>query len=218
MIRLVVFDLDGTLVDSLTDIAASANDALVEAYGEPARLPIADVRGFVGRGARQLIESCVAAVGRPKEEVDRVFDRFMAIYGSRLTENTRLYEGLDDALEKIRASAELAVLTNKPGEMSRAIVRDLGLASRFRAVIGGDDLPTRKPDPEGLLKILSDAGVRPEEAALVGDSAVDVRTARHAGIRAVGVLWGYDRTGVLSEGADVTVARPGELAGALFRP
>lgn len=181
MIRLVAFDLDGTLIDSIGDIAASANDSLVEAYGESARLPKERVKSFVGRGARQLIERCVDAVGSKPEDVSRIFDRFMTIYGSRLTETTRLYAGMSEALDRIGAEARMAVLTNKPGSMSRAIVNGLGLAERFIAVIGGDDLASKKPDPEGLLKLAAEAGVRPGETALVGDSAIDMRTARGAG-------------------------------------
>lgn len=208
--RLVVFDLDGTLIDSIGDIASSANQSLVEAYGESARLSPEVVRGFVGHGARQLIERCVGAAQKPAADVARVFERFLTIYGSRLTETTRLYPGMSEALDRIESSSRLAVLTNKPGAMSRTIVRDLGLAARFIAVVGGDDLPSKKPDPEGLLKIAAEAGVRPEETALVGDSGVDVQTARRAGARSIGVLWGYDREGVIREKPDVVLANPSD--------
>jgi phosphoglycolate phosphatase len=209
--RLVVFDLDGTLIDSIGDIASSANQSLVEAYGEGARLSPDVVRGFVGHGARQLIERCVGAAGKPAADVGRVFERFLAIYGSRLTETTRLYPGMSEALDRLESTSRLAVLTNKPGAMSRTIVNDLGLAARFVAVVGGDDLPSKKPDPEGLMKIAAEAGVRPEETALVGDSAVDIRTARNAGAISMGVLWGYDREGVIRERPDLLLASPGEL-------
>jgi phosphoglycolate phosphatase len=213
--RLVVFDLDGTLIDSIGDIAASANLSLVEAYGESARLSHDVVRGFVGHGARLLIERCVDAVQKPAADVAGIFERFLVIYSSRLTETTRLYPGMSEALDRIESTARLAVLTNKPGAMSRTIVRDLGLSGRFAAVIGGDDLKSKKPDPEGLLKIAAEAFVRPEETALVGDSAVDVITARNAGAIAVGVLWGYDREGVIAEQPDVLVERPQDLLSAL---
>jgi len=210
-LRLVVFDLDGTLIDSIGDIASSANQSLVEAYGEDARLSHDAVRGFVGHGARQLIERCLDAVGRPSADASRVFERFLAVYASRLTETTRLFPGMGDALARIEATSRLAILTNKPGGMSRTIVRDLGLSNRFIAMIGGDDLPSRKPDPEGLLKIAADAGVTPAETALVGDSAVDIQTARNAGALAVGVLWGYDREGVIREKPDIVVDEPRDL-------
>jgi phosphoglycolate phosphatase len=213
--RLVVFDLDGTLIDSIGDIASSANQSLAEAYGEEARLPPAVVRGFVGHGARQLIERCVSAANQPPTDVSRVFDRFLTIYSSRLTETTDLYPGIRAVLDDLASKSVLAILTNKPGGMSRTIVKDLGLTGRFIAVIGGDDLKTRKPDPEGLLKIAAEAGVPPSETALVGDSAVDIQTARNAGAFAVGVLWGYDREGVTREKPDLLVTEPVELK-ALF--
>lgn len=213
--RLFVFDLDGTLIDSIGDIASSANQSLVEAYGENVRLSNDVVRGFVGHGARQLIERCVGAAGKSPADIGRVFERFLAIYGSRLTETTRLFPGMGEAIDRIEQSSRLAVLTNKPGAMSRTIVSDLGLAGRFIAVVGGDDFPSKKPDPEGLLKIAADAGVRPQETALVGDSAVDVQTARNAGAISVGVLWGYDREGVIREQPDVLVERPQDLLPAI---
>lgn len=209
--RLVVFDLDGTLIDSIGDIASSANQSLVEAYGESARLSHDVVRGFVGHGARLLIERCVGAARKPAADVGRIFERFLVVYGSRLTQTTRLYPGMSEALDRIEKTSRLAVLTNKPGAMSRNIVNDLGLGGRFVAVVGGDDFETKKPDPQGLLQIAADAGVRPEETALVGDSAVDIRTARNAGAISIGVLWGYDCEGVIAEKPDVLVADPRDL-------
>ncbi len=214
-IRLVVFDLDGTLVDSIGDIASSMNAALVERYGEAGRLPLPALRGFMGGGARLLIERCLQALGRPHQEIDPLFARFLLIYRARLVETTLLYPGMRDALDEVARRAKVAVLTNKPGSLSRAIIAALGLEGRFIDVIGGDDLKSRKPDPEGLLKLCALAGVASSEAALVGDSAVDVLTAKNAGAFAVGVLWGYDREGVLREHPDVTVAHPAELASAL---
>ena len=211
--RLVVFDLDGTLVDSIGDIATSVNAALVERYGAGSgSLPLPVVRGFVGGGARQLIERCLAALGQPASDVDAVFDRFLPIYRARLVETTLLYPGMRDALDRLRPRAKMAVLTNKPGDFSRAIVSVLGLEGRFISVIGGDDLETRKPDPEGLLKLCAKAGVQPSEAALVGDSAVDVVTAKNAGALSVGVLWGYDREGVERERPDALIRTPADLA------
>lgn len=210
---LVVFDLDGTLVDSIGDIAISVNAALLERYGGGSgSLPLSTVRGFVGGGARQLIERCLAALGQPASDIDLVFDRFMPIYRARLVETTLLYPGMRDALDTVGARARLAVLTNKPGEFSRAIVSALGLEGRFVGVIGGDDLKTRKPDPEGLLELCARAGVPPAEAALVGDSAVDIVTARNAGALAVGVLWGYDSEGVKREKPDALIRTPADLA------
>lgn len=210
-LRLLVFDLDGTLVDSIGDIASSVNAALLERYGDSGRLPAEVVRGFVGGGARQLIERCLAALDKPGDDVGAVFARFLPIYRARLVETTVLYPGMRDALDVIAPRAKMAVLTNKPGDFSRDIVRLLGLAGRFIDVIGGDDLKTRKPDPEGLLKLCAMAGVARAEAALVGDSAVDIQTAKKAGCLAVGVQWGYDREGMEQAAPNVTAAHPVEL-------
>lgn len=215
--RLVAFDLDGTLVDSIGDIARSANEALVERYGPTAALPVDTVRNFVGGGARLLVLRCLEALGQPSGHVDEVFDRFLSVYRSRLVETTHLYDGMREALDVIGRHATLAVLTNKPGVMSRVIVRELGLDGRFVGVVGGDDLATRKPDPEGLRNLAARANVRIEDAALVGDSAIDIQTARNAGAIAIGVLWGYDRGGVEREHYGVRVETPKALA-RLFEP
>ncbi len=209
--RLVVFDLDGTLVDSIGDIASSVNQTLVERYGASGALPLGTVRGFVGGGARQLIERCLDALRQPAADVATVFERFLAVYRTRLVETTRLYPGMLEALDELAKHADLAVLTNKPGDMSRSILRELGLASRFIEVIGGDDLKTRKPDPEGLLKLVALADVRPAETIMVGDSGVDVLTARNAGARAIGVLWGYDRAGLESARPHVLASTPADI-------
>jgi len=214
--RLVVFDLDGTLIDSIGDIGSSVNQALSERYGAAAVLPLDSIRGFVGGGARQLIERCLQALGRPVEDVDAVFDRFLPVYTGRRVETTRLYPGIDEALTEIEKQARLAILTNKPGDLSRAIVRDLKLGWRFIEVVGGGDLKTKKPDPEGLLAIAARAGVSVAETVLVGDSAIDILTAHNAGARSIGVLWGYDRAGVEKERPGATVATTEDLA-RLFR-
>lgn len=208
---LVVFDLDGTLVDSITDIARSANEALVERFGPSAELPVETVKSFVGSGARLLIERCLVALGRPTTDIEPVFQRFLPLYRARLVETTRLYAGLAEALDVIGRRAKLAVLTNKPGDMSRAIVQKLGLEGRFIDVTGGDDLPTRKPDPQGLIALARKAGVPVEHAALVGDSAIDVRTAQAAGALSIGVKWGYDVAGLLAAAPDIVVESPSAL-------
>jgi phosphoglycolate phosphatase len=209
--RLVVFDLDGTLVDSLGDIAASANQSLVEAFGEQARQPEDVVRGFVGSGARRLIERCLQAAGQSQENLGRLLERFFLIYSSRLTQTTRPYPGIEESLDELAKTARLAVLTNKPGVLTRRILEDLGLRSRFAGVIGGDDAPAMKPDPAALRRLMADAVVDPRDTAMVGDSAIDILTARHAGVRAIGVLWGYDRSGVVRERPDALVETPSGL-------
>jgi phosphoglycolate phosphatase len=178
MYRLIVFDLDGTLVDSRRDIAEAAN-ALLEAYG--ARPLHEDTIGrMVGDGAPTLLARAFAAAGmdRPADGLDR----FLEIYDSRLLRHTRPYPRMLEVLETLGARASLAVLTNKPLAATRSILSGLGLARYFDedAVVGGDGPFARKPDPAGLLHLTSRAGVSPAATLFVGDSIVDWRAARNA--------------------------------------
>lgn len=209
--RLLAFDLDGTLINSIGDIASSVNRALLDHYGADGLLPLEAVRSFVGGGARQLIERCLAALARPGADADPVLGRFLRVYSARAVETTCLYPGMREVLEEAAKHAKLAVLTNKPGDMSRQIVRGLDLDRFFISVIGGDDLGTKKPEPEGILTLATLAGADPEEVALVGDSAVDVLTARRAGALAIGVRWGYDRPGMERERPDLVARAPADI-------
>jgi phosphoglycolate phosphatase len=176
--RLIVFDLDGTLVDSRRDIAESANALLQSCGAEP--LPEERIGRMVGDGAATLIARAFAAAGQtpPPDGLER----FLAIYGGRLLQHTRVYPGMLDVLETLVSRVMLAVLTNKPLESTRRILDGLGLARYFAAdaVIGGDGPFARKPDPAGLLHLASSAGAAVEDTLLVGDSVIDWRTARHA--------------------------------------
>ena len=176
--RLIVFDLDGTLVDSRRDIAESAN-ALLQSCGAAA-LPEERIGRMVGDGAATLVARAFAAVGQTPP-LDAL-PRFLAIYSGRLLQHTRVYPGMFEVLETLVLRATLAVLTNKPLESTRRILEGLGLARYFaaEAVIGGDGPFARKPDPAGLLHLASAAGASAEETLLVGDSVIDWRTARHA--------------------------------------
>lgn len=171
------------------------------------------VQSFIGEGARLLVGRALERRGLP-QPVEDVLPLFMDCYSRVLLETTRPYAGILEALDAL-AGRTLAVLTNKPGEMSRAILDRLGLSGRFLRVIGGDDLGSRKPDPEGLRVLLAQAGADPHQATMVGDSAIDVLTARAAGVRAVGVAWGFDPASLAREPPDVLVARPQDLAAAL---
>ena len=214
--RLVVFDLDGTLVDSSRDLATAVNRALQRvAPGAPA-LPADAVRSFIGSGARVLVSRSLARAGLalPVEEVLPVF---LEAYAGCLLDTTRPYPGTAEALDRLR-DLTLAVLTTKPGDMSRAILEGLGLAGRFFHVYGGDDLPSRKPDPAGLRQLAAEAGVEPALAAMVGDSAIDVQTGRAAGTLTVGVTYGFDVESFREHPPDLLVATLAELADRLCAP
>ncbi len=175
---LVVFDLDGTLVDSWLDLAVSANALVVEYGGRP--LPERVVADMVGDGAGALVERVFAAAGLGAPPADAVA-RFLAIYDRHLLDHTRPYPGVPALLAALAERGSLAVLTNKPSGPTRRLLDGTGLASFFRAVVAGDGPLPRKPDPAGLRHLMDEFGAGPRETLLVGDSAVDLETARRAG-------------------------------------
>ena len=186
---LVVFDLDGTLVDSRRDLAESVNDLIVERGG--ALLSEASVGRMVGDGAAVLVLRAFEAARLPADP--DALGRFLAIYGARSLKHTRPYPGVIDLLARLEGKIELAVLTNKPLAATRDILAGLDLARYFPSdrVRGGDGPLPRKPDPAGLLRLASDAGVAPESVLLVGDSLIDWRTARAAGTAICLARWGF---------------------------
>lgn len=187
-IRLVAFDLDGTLVDSLEDLAESTN-ALLGEYGIPA-LPTERVGVMVGEGAAVLIARAFAASDRPLPA--DALPRFLAIYNSRLLESTRPYPGIPAVLDALSSRYVLALLTNKPLGPTRQILGGLGLDGFFSGrVVGGDGPFPRKPATQGLLHLASSAGVPPEATLLVGDTSVDWQTARDAGARICLAAYGF---------------------------
>ena len=206
---LVVFDLDGTLVDSSLDLANAVNAALRRADPRAPALGVDTVRSFIGSGARNLVTRSLvhAGVALPPDEALPIF---LEEYERRLTENTRFYPGVEDVLDRL-AAHPLAVLTNKPGDMSRRILDALGAGPRFFRVYGGGDLPSRKPDPEGLQRLMAEALAAPETTVMVGDSSIDVRTGRAAGARTVGVRYGFDPESLLSEPPDALFGSLREL-------
>lgn len=204
----VVLDLDGTLVDSAADLAAAANHAL-HVIGRPALDPHMLV-GFVGEGARVLVERALG--GAEPERLRPALEAFLSYYAQHLLDATRPFPGIVDALDALAArGVTLSVLTNKPEGMSRTILGGLGLSARFLEVIGGDTLRTRKPDPEGLERLRARAGAPHARTLLVGDSAVDVRTARAGGVPVCGVAWGLAPGQLLATRPDWLVAEPADL-------
>ena len=197
---LVVFDLDGTLVDSASDLASAVNATLARLAPAAPPLPLDRIRSFVGHGAGTLVARALEEAGLPHRPED-VLPLYLEVYRGRMLETTTLYPGVAEALDALRGHA-LAVLTNKPGDMSRAILDGLGVAARFARICGPEDVPRRKPDPAGLLWLMKDAGVGPAATAMVGDSPVDVRTGRAAGVLTVGVSYGLDPEGLRADPPD----------------
>jgi phosphoglycolate phosphatase len=187
-IRLIVFDLDGTLIDSRRDLADAANALIVERGGSP--LPVDAVAGMVGEGAALLVQRALRGAGAAVD-LDRDLPRFLDLYDERLLAHTRLYDGVHDALETLRATTPLAVLTNKPQRATERILDGLGVARFFRWVIGGDAAQGRKPEPGGLNHLIAQASATARDTLMIGDSAIDLRTARAARTRICLARYGF---------------------------
>lgn len=210
MKRLVVFDLDGTLVDSTTDIATAFGRTIERIAPGTTPLDVDTVRALIGNGARNLVERGLGRLGlsRPAEAVLPVF---LDEYRRCLLDTTRLYEGTAEALAALQPRV-LAIFTNKPGDLSRALVAGLGVASAFARVLGSGDGVANKPDPAGLVALMREFGATPAETLMVGDSPVDVATARAAGVAVAGVAYGLDPARLAEARPDFTVSHPKELA------
>lgn len=185
-LRLAVFDLDGTLVDSRTDLANATNALLEELGGR--RLPDARVVDMVGEGAAVLVRRALAAAGLDPGRPGAL-DRFLVLYQERLLDHTRPYDGIVESLQRIRVP--MAVLTNKPSAPTERILVELGLRPFFAAVIAGDSARGRKPDPAGLLHLAAQAGATPADTLMIGDSPIDLQTARRAGTRICLARYGF---------------------------
>jgi phosphoglycolate phosphatase len=215
-IKLLIFDLDGTLIDSRLDLVHSVN-AMLRHFGRP-ELPDEVVASYVGDGAPVLVRR---ALGDPKDQkfLKEALDYFLAYYRIHKLDHTHVYEGIRESLAAIQSSngvqRKMAVLSNKPVHPSRAIVEALGLGQFFIHVYGGNSFPTKKPDPEGARSLLKETKTRAQDAVIVGDSSVDVLTGRNAGMWTCGVTYGFAPHTLCEAPPDVVVDKPKELA-ALF--
>ena len=188
---LVVFDLDGTLIDSGRDLADSTNEMLASYGVRP--LDVDAVVAMVGEGAKVLVERALAAA-RLTPPLEEALARFRAIYDRRLLDTTRPYDGIDGILAAASSRARLAVLTNKPLAPAKRLLDAFGWASRFGWVVGGDSAFPRKPDPSSLQHVMRQAGVAPASTLFVGDSRIDFETARNAHVRLLLVSYGMGQT------------------------
>ena len=206
--RHLVFDLDGTLVDTKDDIAEAVNVTL-DRLGLPRQEP-RTLWGYVGHGVRVTLERALGA--EHASLLDDAVAIFMPWYRAHLLDRSAVYPGLADVIDRLAADgAVFSVVTNKLADMSEAIIAGLGLAERFPRLVGGDSLPTKKPDPIGLRTVITAAGVDARATLMIGDSAIDVATGKNAGIATCGVLWGFSGGSVTEAGADVLIATPAEL-------
>lgn len=185
--RLIAFDLDGTLIDSRRDLADAANALIVEYGGAP--LSEEAIGRMVGEGAALLVRRALDAAGLGQHP--GALTRFLDIYDATLLNHTHLYEGVIDAVRRARQRARVAVLTNKPTQPSERILDALGVRDLFDEVIGGDGPHPRKPDPAALMAMIASAEATTATTMLVGDSAVDLETARRAGVQCCLVSYGF---------------------------
>ncbi len=202
-LKLLVFDLDGTLIDSAQDLCNSVNEALKEFGHEP--LPDPAIASFVGNGAPMLMRRSLALASNlspdavDEELLAKAYTFFLQYYREHKLDFTYAYDGVLEALKALQElhdapggiSRTMAVLTNKPVRPARGICEGLGLANYFPYIYGGDSFATKKPDPTGLRKLMEETGTRPEETAMIGDSYVDVLTARNAGAWSIGCAFGF---------------------------
>ena len=214
-IKLVIFDLDGTLIDSRLDLVHSVNAALRHIHRP--ELPEEVIASYVGDGAPILIQRALGGEKVDEALVRKGLEFFLSYYREHKLDHTTVYPGIQQALGAIQSSGngmprKMAVLTNKPVHPSRAIVESLGLGQYFSQIYGGNSFSTKKPEPEGALKLVSEAGVRPELAAIVGDSHVDIRTGRNAGLWTIAVTYGFAPHTLEEEDPDVLVDSPEELS------
>lgn len=207
MTGVLIFDLDGTLVDSKKDLSSSVN-YVREQFGL-GRLHDEEIAAFIGSGSSMLIRRALGEAA-PDADVENGLQMFLAYYRAHMLDETVLYPGVRETLARLE-DFKLAVLTNKPVRFSRLMLEGLGVSGHFVSIYGGNSFEQKKPDPVGIHQILVDTGGRREETWMIGDSAIDVMTGRNAGVATCGVTWGYAEPSLRETRPDVMIERFDEL-------
>jgi len=207
---LLIFDLDGTLIDSKLDLAYAVNATRAHMGMGPLKIEL--ISSYVGEGAPVLIRRALGPEA-PEAAVQEGLEFFLEYYREHKLDHTGLYPGVKESLDRLRAAGKrLAILTNKPVAVSRSIVEGLGVSGHFFQVYGGNSFDFKKPHPIGVQKLIAEAGVDRAATLMVGDSSVDVQTARNAGVRACGVRYGFAPESLSDPAPDLLIDRMEQLA------
>jgi phosphoglycolate phosphatase len=198
-VRAVIFDLDGTLIDSQLDLVLAVN-AMLEHMGREPHVH-EKICSFIGNGAPMLVQRALGE-GATEADVAKGLAYFLEYYRAHMLDNTDVYPGVREALVQLQ-QYPMAVLTNKPVHFSRAIIEGLNLSRYFRYVYGGNSFETKKPDPQGAQILLRELQAAPHEAMMVGDSDVEIKTARNAGMHACGVTYGFGAESLRAHPPDI---------------
>jgi phosphoglycolate phosphatase len=210
----IIFDLDGTLIDTAPDLIDTLN-TILSREGLPA-VPYEEARALIGHGARRMLERGLAVAGRPAGDIDRMFDEFIAYYSQHIADRSRPFPGVEAALDILAVrGCTFAVCTNKLEGLSVQLLKSLGLAGRFAAICGRDTFRAPKPHPEALLGTLRRAGGRLDRAVMVGDSQTDIATAKAARMPVIAVDFGYTDIPVRDLGPDKIISHYNSLPDAI---
>jgi len=215
-IKAVIFDLDGTLLNTLDDLADSVNE-LLDKYNFPPH-PVDNYKKFVGNGAEMLIKRSIPENSTDKTDLKKITKELREIYTGRLIKKTKPYDGIYNMLDELHKKyVPLNILSNKPDKETNMLIDHFFKKYRFKFIMGASEKFAKKPDPSGALFISSGLNIKPESFAYLGDSDVDMQTANNAGMFPIGVLWGFrDKEELLSGNAQKLLSNPMELIDFLF--
>jgi phosphoglycolate phosphatase len=211
MLRLLIFDLDGTLADTAIDITNAVNFALQPFGVRP--FSVEEIKGRVGSGITSLLHSLIPPEYSPDLAIDEAIERFLGYYSEHILDNTTAYPNVKETLQQLDAYKK-AVISNKRELFSKKVLEGIGILQYFDIVLGSDSVPERKPSPVPVFEVLKRLGIRKDEAIMIGDSNYDIETARAAGIRVIAVTYGFRPREVLKD-ADYMIEDFGELANLL---